>query len=76
LLRNEQRSCNFSELIRYKYVTKKQKDMDKRRKEILEKAEEKIRIERQRKKRYNRERAEASIMLQVYEILGYVATSF
>jgi len=50
--------------------------MDKRRKEILEKAEEKIRIERQRKKRYNRERAEASIMLQVYEILGYVATSF
>ena len=51
-------------------------DSNKRRKEILEKAEGKRRIEKQRKKRYNRERAEASLMIQVNEILGYVATSF
>ncbi len=51
-------------------------DTNKRLKDAREKSELKKRIEQQRKKRYNRDRAEASIMLQVYEILGYVATSF
>jgi len=49
---------------------------NKRHEELLRKAEEKKRIEENRRKRYNQQRAEASLMLQVYEILGYVATSF
>jgi hypothetical protein len=51
-------------------------EANKRREMLIKKAEERKRIEKHINKRYKQQKAEASIMLQVYQALGYVATSF